>query len=131
MVEVIKYAATGRRKTSVARVSLIPGTGTINVNERPFEKYFTRETDRILILEPLKLTNMINKFDIIAKVVGGGLTGQAGAFRLGLSRALALCDVENKAALKKANCLSRDPREKERKKPGQKGARKKFQWVKR
>ena len=131
MVEIIKYAATGRRKTSVARVNLIPGTGTIKVNHRSFEQYFPRETDRIVILEPLKMTNSLNKFDIVAKVTGGGATGQAGAFRLGLSRALALCDSEHKTVLKKANCLSRDPRMKERKKPGQKGARKKFQWVKR
>ena len=131
MVEVIKYGATGRRKTSVARVSLIPGTGTISVNEKPLDKYFPRETDRIIITEPLKLTGTVAKFDIIAKVTGGGLSGQAGAFRLGLSRALALCDPANKTALKKADCLSRDPRMKERKKPGQKGARKKFQWVKR
>ncbi len=131
MVEVIKYAATGRRKSSVARINLTPGSGNIKVNDRPFEQYFSRETDRILILEPLKMTNTITKFDIIAKVGGGGITGQAGAFRLGLSRALSLCDPENKTVLKKANFLRRDPRMKERKKPGQKGARKKFQWVKR
>ena len=131
MVEIVKYGATGRRKSSVARVNLIPGTGTISVNDRPFEKYFTRETDRLTILEPLKLANMNNKFDIIAKVAGGGLSGQAGAFKLGLSRALTICDPANTGILKKAKYLSRDPREKERKKPGQKGARKKFQWVKR
>ncbi len=131
MVEIIKYGATGRRKSSVARVSLMPGTGQIEVNARPFEQYFSRETDRIFILEPLRLTNMTNKFDIIVKASGGGLTGQAGAFRLGLARALSLCDDAHKSVLKKANCLSRDPRMKERKKPGQKGARKRFQWVKR
>lgn len=131
MVEAIKYGATGRRKSSVARVNLVPGTGKIQVNKRPFEQYFTRETDRIVITEPLKMTNTLNKFDIFVKVSGGGSTGQAGAFRLGLSRALAACADENKSVLKKANCLSRDPRMKERKKPGQKGARKKFQWVKR
>ncbi len=131
MVELIKYGATGRRKSSVARVTLIPGAGTISVNDRPFDKYFNRETDRIIIMEPLKLTNMLNKFDIHVKVTGGGSTGQAGAMRLGLSRALSVCDPGNKSILKKAACLSRDPRMKERKKPGQKGARKKFQWVKR
>jgi small subunit ribosomal protein S9 len=131
MVEVVKYIATGRRKSSVARVNMTPGTGKIEINERPFEQYFPRETDRIFILEPLRLTNMMNKFDIIVKASGGGSSGQAGAFRLGLARALALCDQENKTVLKKAKCLSRDPRMKERKKPGQKGARKKFQWVKR
>jgi len=131
MVEVVKYAATGRRKSSVARVHIIPGTGTIHVNHRPFEGYFTRETDRITILEPLKVTNTMGKFDITVKISGGGTTGQAGAFRLGLARALSLCDPENKSLLNKVKLLSRDPRMKERKKPGQKGARKKFQWVKR
>ena len=131
MVEVMKYSATGRRKTSVARVNLIPGKGVITVNDNSFEQYFPRETDRIVMLEPLKLTNMTLKFDIITKVTGGGKTGQAGAFRLALSRALSLCDSGHKTVLKKNNCLSRDPRMKERKKPGQKGARKKFQWVKR
>lgn len=131
MVEVVKYAATGRRKTSVARVSLIPGTGKIIVNRRAFEEYFPRETDRIAILEPLKATNALSKFDVEAKIRGGGTTGQVGAIRLGLARALSLCDPENKNILKKTNFLSRDPRMKERKKPGQKGARKKFQWVKR
>ena len=131
MVEIVKYSATGRRKSSVARVELTPGSGKVVVNERPFEKYFVRETDRINILDPLKLTNIENKFDITASVNGGGLSGQAGAMRLGLSRALVHFDIEAKPALRKADCLRRDPRMKERKKPGQKGARKKFQWVKR
>ena len=131
MVEVVKYGATGRRKSSVARVTLTPGPGQITVNHNPFEQYFKRETDRLSILEPLRLTNTLNKFDIFVKVTGGGSTGQAGAMRLGLSRALAVCDEANRVVLKKAACLSRDPRMKERKKPGQKGARKKFQWVKR
>ena len=131
MVEVIKYGATGRRKSAVARVTLTPGAGLITVNHNPFEQYFKRETDRLTILEPLRLTNGINKFDIFVKVSGGGSTGQAGAMRLGLARALAICDEANRSVLKKADCLSRDPRMKERKKPGQKGARKKFQWVKR
>jgi len=89
MVEVVKYAATGRRKTAVARVTLIPGTGKIVVNRRTFDNYFTRETDRILIREPLKRTNTEDKFDIAVKVSGGGMTGQVGAFQLGLARALA------------------------------------------
>jgi len=131
MVEVVKYAATGRRKSSVARVNLIPGNGTIKVNKRGFEDYFPRETDRITILEPLRITNMLGKFDINVRVTGGGSTGQAGAFRLGLSRALVLCDPESKPTLKKSSFLTRDSRMKERQKPGQKGARKKFQWVKR
>jgi len=131
MVEVIKYGATGRRKSSVARITLTPGNGDIKVNKREFENYFPRETDRITILSPLTTTNTLGKFNINAKITGGGSTGQAGAFRLGLARALSLCDPDNKSLLKKSNLLSRDPRMKERQKPGQKGARKKFQWVKR
>lgn len=131
MVEMVKYGATGRRKSSVARVNIVPGSGKIQVNKRAFENYFTRETDRIAILEPLKLTHTLDKFDIVVKVTGGGSTGQAGAFRLGLARALTLFDEENKPVLRKATCLRRDARMKERQKPGQKGARKKFQWVKR
>ena len=131
MVEVVKYGATGRRKSSVARVNLIPGKGKIRVNKRDFEDYFPRETDRILILEALKLTNTLGKFDLQVKVTGGGSSGQAGALRMGLARALVLCDPENKPLLKKSGMLTRDARMKERQKPGQKGARKKFQWVKR
>jgi len=131
MVEVVKYGATGRRKSSVARVSITPGNGQIMVNKRGFEDYFPRETDRITILEPMRVTNTLGKFDVNVKVSGGGSTGQAGAFRLGLSRALVLCESENKPTLKKSKFLRRDPRMKERQKPGQKGARKKFQWVKR
>ncbi len=131
MVEVVKYGATGRRKCSVARVNITPGTGKVTVNKRPLEKYFPLETDQIIILEPLRITNLFGKFDVTATITGGGTTGQAGAMRLGLSRAIAICDPENKSTLKKADFLSRDPRMKERQKPGQKGARKKFQWVKR
>jgi len=131
MVEMIRYGATGRRKTSVARVNLIPGTGKIKINKRAFENYFPRESDRTSILEPLNITNAINKFDITATVTGGGTTGQVGAVKLGLARALAQSDENNRGVLKKTKLLSRDPRMKERKKPGQKGARKKFQWVKR
>ena len=131
MVEIVKYAATGRRKSSIARVNIKPGTGKIRVNKRTFENYFKRATDRMNIVQPLKLTNTENKFDIDVRVTGGGSTGQAGAFRLGLSRALTLCDLDNRPVLKKALMLRRDSRMKERQKPGQKGARKKFQWVKR
>ena len=131
MVEVVKYAGTGRRKSSVARVVLTPGEGAILVNRRQFMDYFPRETDRISILQPLKLTNLENKFDIAVRVTGGGSTGQAGAFKMGLSRALLVCDPATRPVLKKASCLTRDSRMKERKKPGQKGARRKFQWVKR
>lgn len=127
----VKYGATGRRKSSIARVSLIPGTGKVLVNSRIFENYFSRETDRIMILEPLRLTNTLNKFDVMVSLTGGGASGQAGALRLGLARALIRFAQENKPVLKKAGLLTRDPRMKERKKPGQKGARRKFQWVKR
>ncbi|MEI8012666.1 MAG: 30S ribosomal protein S9 [Candidatus Omnitrophota bacterium] len=131
MVEVVKYAATGRRKTAVARVIITPGAGRLTVNGRSLEVYFPRETDRILILSPLKLTNFVNRFDIDVNVRGGGLTGQAGALRMAISRALTLFDQTSRAVLKKNLCLRRDSRMKERKKPGQKGARRKFQWVKR
>ncbi len=131
MVEIIEFAATGRRKTAVARVALSPGTGQVTINQRAFENYFPRESDRIVILEPLNRTNAVNKFNITAQVNGGGLSGQVGAVQLGLARALSQTDGGNRTVLKKANLLSRDPRMKERKKPGQKGARKKFQWVKR
>ncbi|MFA5087793.1 MAG: 30S ribosomal protein S9 [Candidatus Omnitrophota bacterium] len=131
MVEVVKYAATGRRKSSAARVQIVPGTGKIFVNDKPLDQYFRRETDRILILIPLKKVNAEKKFDIFAFVAGGGTTGQAGAIQLGISRAISLCEPENKSTLRKARVLTRDPRMKERKKPGQKGARRKFQWVKR
>ena len=131
MVEAVKYIATGRRKCSTARVQLVPGAGKILVNKRPFAAYFPRENHRILIEEPLRVTNTLNKFDLAANVDGGGLSGQAGAMRLGISRALIKCDAENRPVLKKLGCLTRDPRMKERKKPGQKGARRKFQWVKR
>ena len=131
MVEIIRYAATGRRKTAVARVFLSPGKGDMRINRRTLLEYFPIETDRIRILEPLQLTNNAGKFDLRVLVNGGGKTGQVGAVRLAIARALAKFDIENKSVLKKADCLRRDPRMKERQKPGQKGARKKFQWVKR
>ncbi len=131
MVEVVKYAATGRRKTAVARVTITPGTGKIKINKRAFEDYFPTESDRVKALSPLDITNNRIKFDIVAQVSGGGIAGQADALKLGLSRALSACDQDMKTVLKKASLLRRDPRMKERKKPGQKGARKKFQWVKR
>lgn len=131
MAEVIKFGATGRRKTSIAQVVLTPGTGKIRINKRPFENYFVRESDRIIITEPFKSTNTSDKFDIEARCTGGGLSGQAGAVRLGVARALLLSDPQSRGILKKAQMLTRDERMKERKKPGQKGARRKFQWVKR
>jgi len=131
MVEAIKYTAVGRRKEAVARVILVSGTGVIKVNGRKFENYFSRETDRLIIKQLLELANVLNKFDISARVVGGGLSGQAGAMRLGIARAITIADETLKPTLRKEDMLRRDPRMKERKKYGQKGARKRFQWTKR
>ncbi|MDD5060035.1 MAG: 30S ribosomal protein S9 [Candidatus Omnitrophica bacterium] len=121
----------GRRKESTARVRLEPGTGKILINGRPFEKYFIRETDRIIVLQPLTLTESASKFNVSASLAGGGLTGQAGALRLGIAKALLSVDDAFKQILRKNGYLTRDPRMKERKKYGQKGARKRFQWTKR
>ena len=131
MNEVTKYTAVGRRKESVARVWLSPGKGEITVNERPYEKYFLRETDRIIVTQPLQITNNADKYDIAANLSGGGLTGQAGALRLGIARALVSAEPQFKDLLRKGGYMTRDPRAKERKKYGQKGARKRFQWTKR
>ena len=131
MAEIIKYKATGRRKEAVARVELLPGTGKILVNNREFGNYFIRETDRIIIIQPLELTGNLNKYDIHIRVNGGGLTGQAGAARHGIARALILAEEKLKETLRKGEFLTRDPRMKERKKYGRKGARKRFQWTKR
>lgn len=127
----IFYQATGRRKTSVARVIMRPGTGQIEVNRKPIDDYFPRETLRMVVRQPLELTGMLNKLDIKALVDGGGLTGQAGAVKHGISRALVVADSDLKSKLKKEGFLTRDPRMKERKKYGQKGARKRFQFSKR
>jgi len=131
MNELTKYIALGRRKESTARVRMESGTGEITVNNRPFEKYFLRETDRIIVKQPLAITESANKFNIAARLTGGGLTGQAGALRLGIARALLLADSNFKEIFRKNGYLTRDPRMKERKKYGQKGARKRFQWTKR
>ena len=131
MNQIAKHMAVGRRKEAIARVTLLPGTGNILVNEQPYEKYFIRETDRIIIKQPLQITSNLDKYDIIANIVGGGLAGQAGALRLGISRALIKSEPELKDPLRKHGFLTRDPRMKERKKYGQKGARKRFQWTKR
>jgi small subunit ribosomal protein S9 len=131
MGELTKYIALGRRKESTARVRMEAGSGQIVINGRPFEKYFLRETDRIIVLQPLALTESSGKFNIAAKLTGGGLTGQAGALRLGISRALLIADENFKEIFRKNGYLTRDPRMKERKKYGQKGARKRFQWTKR
>jgi small subunit ribosomal protein S9 len=127
----ITYNATGRRKTSTARVLLSNGNGQIMVNNKPLDSYFPRETLRMMIRQPLELTGMIGKLNISATVEGGGLTGQAGALRHGISRVLTMLDNDLRPRLKKEGFLTRDPRMKERKKYGQKGARKRFQFSKR
>lgn len=131
MTEIIKHTAVGRRKEAVARVRLLPGEGNVVVNGLPLEKYFIRETDKIIVMQPLAATNSSAKYDIIANIRGGGLTGQAGALRHGISRALVSAEPAFKDLLRKQGFLTRDPRMKERKKYGQKGARKRFQWTKR
>lgn len=131
MSDLTKYLTLGRRKESTARVRMEPGNGQIIINNRPFEKYFLRETDRIIAKQPLALTESLTKFNIAAKLKGGGITGQAGALRLAIARALLLADSGFKEIFRKNGYLTRDPRMKERKKYGQKGARKRFQWTKR
>ena len=126
-----RFYATGRRKTSVARVWIRPGSGRIVVNRRAFEVYFPRETLRMIISQPLEVTSTVGQFDMYVTVGGGGPTGQAGAVRHGLSRALARFDEKFRLPLKKAGLLTRDPRMRERKKYGQPGARQKFQYSKR
>jgi small subunit ribosomal protein S9 len=127
----IQYNATGRRKTSVARVSISPGDGQIIVNKKPADIYFPRETLRMMIRQPIELAGITGKYNIIAKVTGGGPTGQAGAVRHGIARAIVDMNSDLRLRLKKEGFLTRDPREKERKKYGQKGARKRFQFSKR
>lgn len=132
MAETSYYYGTGRRKTSTARVRLIPeGTGVSVVNRKPLDDYFDREVMKMLIMQPLELTETMGKFDIYVNVKGGGKTGQAGAIRHGISRALLQADPELRPILKKAGFLTRDSRMKERKKYGQKGARARFQFSKR
>ncbi|OFW16388.1 MAG: 30S ribosomal protein S9 [Acidobacteria bacterium RIFCSPLOWO2_12_FULL_66_10] len=127
----VQYYGTGRRKTSTARVFLRPGTGAIKVNSREFETFFPREALRTLIRIPLVLTETIDKFDVLATVAGGGVSGQAGAVRLGIARALVVYNVELRKRLKSEGMLTRDARAKERKKYGMAGARKRFQFSKR
>ncbi|MCD6307166.1 MAG: 30S ribosomal protein S9 [Deltaproteobacteria bacterium] len=123
--------ATGKRKTAVARVWLKPGTGRITINKRPGDQYLTREVDRAMVMEPLVLTDLRDKFDIQVNVSGGGISGQAGAIRHGISKALVDLDSGLREPLKKAGFLTRDSRIKERKKYGQPGARARFQYSKR
>lgn len=126
-----EYIGTGRRKTSVARVRLVPGTGKIVVNGKDFEDYFAFDTLKVLAKEPLVITENLEKFDVKVNVKGGGFTGQAGAIRHGIARALLQVDEELRPTLKRAGFLTRDPRKKERKKYGLKKARKSPQFSKR
>ena len=126
-----KYYGTGRRKSSVARVYLVPGTGKVTINKRDMDEYFGLDTLKLIVRQPLVLTETADKYDVITTVKGGGFTGQAGAIRHGISRALLEADAENRPALKKAGFLTRDPRMKERKKYGLKGARRAPQFSKR
>ena len=125
------FYGTGRRKKSIARVRLYPGTGAITVNGKSVDEYFGLETLKLIIAQPFGVSETTGKFDVVANVHGGGLSGQAGAIRHGIARALVVADVENRPALKKAGFLTRDPRMKERKKYGLKGARRAPQFSKR
>lgn len=130
-MEKVQYYGTGKRKSSTARVFLMPGTGQIVVNHVDYQEYFKTPSTRMLLLQPLAVTETTDKFDVYVNVKGGGCSGQAGAIRLGVSRALMQFEPELRQKLKKAGFLTRDPRIKERKKYGQPGARKRFQFSKR
>ena len=130
-LSMVQYFATGRRKESVARVRLIPGKGRILINGRPVDEYFGLETLRMIIRQPLELTNTLDQFDVIVRVSGGGFTGQAGAIRHGIARALVNADSDYRPPLKRSGYLTRDPRMKERKKYGLKKARRAPQFSKR
>ena len=126
-----RYYGTGRRKSSVARVYLMPGTGKVTINKKDMDDYFGYDTLKVIARQPLELTSTTDKFDVLVNVKGGGYTGQAGAIRHGIARALCEEDAENRPALKKAGFLTRDPRMKERKKYGLKAARRAPQFSKR
>jgi small subunit ribosomal protein S9 len=131
MAELVEYYGTGRRKSSIARVFLRPGSGEFRVNDLPFDRYFVTETQRILARQPLVTTETAGNFNVIATVSGGGVNGQAGAVKMGIARALLVFNPELRSRLKTEGFLTRDSRAKERKKYGQKGARKRFQFSKR
>ena len=131
MAELVQYYGTGRRKTSVARVYLRPGSGEFKVNGRPFEQYFVTEEQRSSARQPLVSTESASNFNVVANVSGGGVSGQADAVKLGIARALILFNAELRKKLKAEGMVTRDSRGKERKKYGQKGARKRFQYSKR
>jgi small subunit ribosomal protein S9 len=130
-MERVQYYGTGRRKTSVARVRLVPGEGKITINKRDIDNYFGLETLKLIVRQPLSLTGTVNKYDVIVNVHGGGFTGQAGAIRHGITRALVKADAEFKPVLKREGFLTRDPRMVERKKYGLKKARRAPQFSKR
>ena len=131
MADSVQYYGTGRRKSSVARVRLVPGTGKITINKRDIDDYFGLETLKLVVRQPLDVTKTLGKFDVLVNVNGGGFTGQAGAIRHGIPRALLEVDAEFRPALKAAGYLTRDPRMKERKKYGLKAARRAPQFSKR
>lgn len=128
---VSRFYATGKRKNSIARVWMMPGSGKITINDRTADQYFGRAVLKMIIRQPFEITGTIDKFDVVASVLGGGSSGQAGAIRHGISKALLAVDTEARVKLRKEGLLTRDPREKERKKYGQKGARARFQFSKR
>jgi len=131
MADKVQYIATGRRKNSVARVRLVAGEGKITINGRPFNAYFPRESNRLVIMQPLELVKLESKVDVFGNVNGGGLSGQAGAMKHGIARALVKMDASLKSVIKKAGFLMRDSRMRERKKYGRKRARRRFQFTKR
>lgn len=131
MAELVQYYGTGRRKRAIARVYLRPGSGEFKVNGRPFEQYFVTESQRVSAKQPLVSTESSAVFNVVARVTGGGVNGQADAVKLGIARALMIFNIELRKKLKAEGMVSRDSRSKERKKYGQKGARKRFQYSKR
>ena len=128
---VSRYYATGKRKNSIARVWMMPGSGKVTINDRPMDQYFGRDVLKMIIRQPFEVTGTVDKFDVLINVLGGGSSGQAGAIRHGISKALLAVDAESRGKLRKEGLLTRDPRAKERKKYGQKGARARFQFSKR
>jgi small subunit ribosomal protein S9 len=130
-VSVSRYYATGKRKNSIARVWMMPGSGKVIINDKPMDQYFGRDVLKMIIRQPFEVTGTVDKFDVMVSVLGGGNSGQAGAIRHGISKALLEVDAESRVKLRKEGLLTRDPRTKERKKYGQKGARARFQFSKR
>jgi len=128
---VSRYYATGRRKNSIARVWMMPGSGKVTINDKTMDQYFGRDVLKMIIRQPFEVTGTVDKFDVLVNVLGGGNSGQAGAIRHGISKALLEVDADSRIKLRKEGLLTRDPRAKERKKYGQKGARARFQFSKR